>query len=421
MSIFDNNGSTISSLLNLVKSPRVQILGKNARQTAMNNFGGPFGVKPPIQSVGSRQSGSSGFGNAGANIGSQLASLLGGGGNSPQQQPVDPQMALWNQLLQGLQSPVDMPSGINTEDLMNQVKDALDPIYDQRARSAEKRSAQGRGEMQSLYKQLGQDYERLAPEQMLQAEQTKQEIEDLYGQLRSNIKGDFARVSDDQAELFQQLGIQDALPSVLDDQTEINQESLTAASENQAQQLQRATDIGDMDATYYRKGSPISTMRSTEVTNDMLGQLENYLQQNDAERASAIQSGYMDQLGMANSNLQQQQQMAQQENARRQEMLMQMLMGGMQQKNQPMTADSFMAGLDPSAQNSVAGAYTRLQRSPEMVYGKVEDKRNPVPGTFVETTPEWQMAQVDEMLKRGEIDQQTHQLLLMYLQLSLQK
>ncbi|HEY0771980.1 MAG TPA: hypothetical protein VGD31_16755, partial [Sphingobacteriaceae bacterium] len=87
--------------------------------------------------------------------------------------------------------------------------------------------------------------------------------------------------------------------------------------------------------------------------------------------------------------------------------------------NQPqeLTPDTFMAGLPGNIQQSVAGAFTRLQRSPEAVYGKTVDPRNPVPQSFVETTPNWYLLQADEMLKRGEIDATTHQALIMYLQL----
>ena len=35
----------------------------------------------------------------------------------------------------------------------------------------------------------------------------------------------------------------------------------------------------------------------------------------------------------------------------------------------------------------------------------------------VETTPEWYMAQADQMLQSGQIDPATHQALLMYMQL----
>jgi hypothetical protein len=98
-----------------------------------------------------------------------------------------------------------------------------------------------------------------------------------------------------------------------------------------------------------------------------------------------------------------------------------MLQGQVNGKQQSLTPDSFMSGLPPQVQQAVAGAYTQLQRSPEAVYGKVEDKRNPVPGTYVETTDQWYMAQADEMFKRGEIDATTLQALQMFLQLNMSK
>jgi hypothetical protein len=272
-----------------------------------------------------------------------------------------------------------------------------------------------------MYRALSNDYERLAPEQIAQADAAKKEIENLYGSLRSNIKGDYARVSDEQGDLFKSLGIEAALPDVLEEQQPAVDDALTAAAQNQAGQEQRYMDIGQEDATYYREGSPNATMTGNEISTDMLSQLQDYLGQVEAERTSGIQSAYMDQLGQANSQLGQAQQSAQGEMARRQEMLWQMLQGGMNQKQQPLTPDSYMAQLPQQLQQSVAGAFTQLQRSPEAVYGKVEDKRNPVPGSFVETTPEWFMAQADQMLKRGEIDPQTHQALLMFLQLNYAK
>jgi hypothetical protein len=242
----------------------------------------------------------------------------------------------------------------------------------------------------------------------------------LYGQLRSNITGDYARVSKEQAELFESLGIEDALPSVLDDQDDAVNEAAQAASELGTQQQQRYMDQGQIDSTYYREGSPLATMTGNEINVDLLNQLEEYVNQANAERSAGIQSGYLDQLNQAQGQLAQQQQGAQSESARRQEMLWQMLQGQMNARNQPAqapTVDSFMGGLPPQVQQAVAGAFTRLQRSPEAVYGKVEDKRNPVPGSFVETTPQWYMAQADQMLQRGEIDPTTYQALQMYMQL----
>lgn len=414
--------SLTTALLKLLQSPGVGY-GLNRLRGAVPKAFGPFmgpripglgGASPTNPSVGKWQNGES--------TGSSLGSILGGAVsrlNSTQQQSQDPLLSLYEQLLNQLQQPVNAPTGINTKDLMSQVQNALNPIYDQRAKAAQAQSDRGRAEVKDMYRALSNDYERLAPQQIQQAAEAQQQIEQLYGQLRSNIEGSYARVSNDQAELFKQLGIEDALPSVLEDQNAAVTDALTAASENQAQQEQRYADIGQMDSTYYREGSPIATMTGNEISTDMLNQLQDYLQQVEAERTSGIQTSYMDQLTQAQNQLAQQQQAAQSETARRQEMLWQMLQGQLQagQQQTQLTPDTFMSQLPGNTQQSVASAFTRLQRSPEAIYGKVEDPRNPVPGTFVSTTPQWYMQQADEMLRRGEIDTVTHQALLMYLQL----
>jgi hypothetical protein len=305
---------------------------------------------------------------------------------------------------------------------MQQVQSAINPIYDQRAKAAQNQTTRATQDVQGMYGALAKDYERLAPEQIAQAQQAKQEIEQLFGTLRSNIEGSYSRVSDEQGDLFKQLGIESALPDVLNQQQAPVQDALVAASENQAQQQQRYMDIGQMDSTFYREGSPNATMTGNEISTDMLGQLQDYLQQVEAERTAGVQSAYMDQLGQAQSLYGQQQQSAQSEAGRRQEMLWQMLQSQMKgnQQQQELTPDTFMSQLPAQQQQAVAGAFTRLERSPEAVYGKVQDPRNPVPGSFVETTPEWYMSKADEMLQRGEIDPVTHQALLQYMQLYFQ-
>lgn len=415
MGIFDG-ADIASALARLVASPRVQY-GVNQLKKTIPSIGGPFtssgssavrsGASPRVGTW--HQGGGNSFGNA---IGGAVSRF------NSQQQPQDPLMALYQQLLSQLQQPVDMPTGVDTEDLMSQVQSALNPIYDQRVSSAKAQGARAQEDVQGMYRALANDYERLAPEQVEQAAAAQEDVEQLYGQLRSNIEGTYSRVAKEQGDLFKQLGIESALPDVLETQQDATMEASRAASENQAQQAQRYMDIGQIDSTYYREGAPIATMAGNEISTDLLSQLSNYLNQVEAERTSGIQSAYMDQLGQANSLLAQQQQSAQSEAGRRQEMLWQMLQSQMQGKQQnSLNPDSFMSQLPSDQQQSVAGAFTRLQRSPEAVYGKVEDPRNPVPGTYVETTPEWYMSQADEMLRRGEIDPVTHQALLMYMQL----
>jgi hypothetical protein len=423
---FGNDGGMAALIARLLSSRGVQQGARQLGNTFQTQQGQPFRAPGSISSLGSRGQSRKGTG-ATPNIGGILGNvgkIAGGlaGAAMPQEQS-DPLLDLYNQLINQLQAPVNMPTGIDTGNLMDQVKKAINPIYDQRAQAAEDRTGKATGQVKDMYRALSNDYERLAPEQLAQAAESKKEIEGLYGQLRSNIKGDYSRVSEEQGDLFKSLGIEAALPDVLEEQNAPVQESLNAASEMQTQQLQRQQDIGQMDATYYREGSPNATMTGNEISTDMLSQLQEYLNQNDAERTSGIQSGYLDQLSQAQNQLGQQQQTAQGEMARRQEMLWQMLSSQMNAKNQQteLTPDTFMAQLPPQVQQQVGGAFTQLQRSPEAVYGKVEDKRNPVPGTYVETTPEWYMQQADAMLQNGEIDPATHQALLMYLQLNFAK
>jgi hypothetical protein len=415
----DAFGGIAATLARLISSPQANYLG-NQFKSQLPQVSGPFGVTQPSNST-PRTSGAfpnigqliggvgKSYSGTGAHLGSLVASL---GAPGP-----DPMQTLYQQLLDQLTQPVNSPTGIDTQDLMKQVQDALNPIYDQRVKQAQDQTGRATKDVQGMYGALSKDYQKLAPEQVAQSKDAQKQIEDLYGQLRSNVEGSYSRVSNEQADLFKQLGIQDALPAVLDKQQAPVQDALTAASENQAQQQQRYMDIGQMDSTYYREGAPNAVLTGNEVSGNLLNQLQDYVNKTNAERSSGIQSAYMDQLGSAQGQLAQQQQAASSETSRRQEMLWQMLQSQLGGKQAAATPDTFMSQLPAQVQQSVGSAFTQLQRSPEAVYGKVQDPRNPVPGTYVDTNPNWYMAQADKMYQAGQIDQTTYQALLQYMQL----
>lgn len=340
-------------------------------------------------------------------------------GFQPQQQ--DPLASLYDQLLSQLQQPVNVPTGVDTSDLMAQVRAAIDPIYNQRASEATNRTNRARTDVQSMYNDLAGEYRKEAPAAAAQAQEAQQQIQDLYGQLRSNIEGNYSRVSEEQADLFKQLGIEQALPDVLGKQEGGVQSDLAAASQLQAANEQYYMDQGQTDESYFRQGAPLASLTGTNYSKDMLFDLNQTLDQLDAERASGIQGSYTQLLGQAQDRLSSQQNQAYQEQARRQGMLWDMLQAQMaaqsQQQNMKITPDVYMSSLPPQMQQSVGSAFTQLQRSPESIYGKVQDPRSPVPGTFVNTTPEWYLSQVDVMQQRGQIDSATAQALKMYLQL----
>lgn len=409
-------------LRRLVQSPRVQTFG-NALRGQLPYASGPL--------MGRNNSGMGQRSQSGAtpNIGQALNGMITALGssmqNQQQTQPSNPLTELFAQLVDQLQQPVAAPTDVDREDLMNQVQSALNPIYDQRISAAKGNYNTGSADIKGMYSALSDEYKKMAPQAKAQADQAEADVADLYGQLRTNITGDFARVSKEQGDLFNQLGIGDALPSVLDEQDDSVKDALKAASENQANEQAYYLRQGNTDQTYYQEQAPNAILAGNEFAGNLLNQLNQYVNQTNAERTSGIQTAYMDQLNNAQNQLFQQQQAAQGENSRRQGMLWDMLQGMMTQQSKAssaqLTPDSFLSQLPPELQQSVAGAYTQLQRSPEAVYGKVEDPRNPVPGTFVNTTPQWYMSQVDEMYKNGQIDAQTYQNLQMYLQLAMGK
>lgn len=414
-------GPSMAALLaSLVASPKVQ-QGIGAIQHALPTAAGPFvggmtqsptGATPRIgNTLTYAHAGNS----TGAALGSTLAGLLTGA--APQQQQTDPLAQLYQNLLNQLQTPVAQPSAIDKEDLMRQVQAAINPIYDSREKVAQNQNARAQADVKGLYGDLAKNYEQLAPQQVAQSKDNQAQIADIYGQLRSNIQGNYARVSDQQADEFKQLGIESALPDVLGKQAPAVTDATTAASENQAQQQQRYMDIGDMDSTYYREGAPNAIAQGNDVATGLLSKLQDYIDTTEGERSSGIQSGYLDQLGQAQSALAQQQSAANSETNQHQQMLWQILQSQMSQKQTAATPDTFLGSLPAQEQQNVGAAFTQLQRSPESVYGKVADPRNPVPGTFVDTTPQWYQAQADKMFQSGQIDAATHQDLLMYLQL----
>lgn len=412
--------SIAALLASLVASPKIQ-QGLGAVQRALPQAAGPFSGGSPQNATGASPRANSltyahQGGGQGSTLGSTLASLLTGGSQQQQQQQ-DPLAQLYQNLLNQLQTPVAQPSAIDKEDLMRQVQAAINPIYDAREQVAQNQNTRAQADVKGLYGDLAKNYADLAPEQVAQSKANQQNIADIYGQLRSNIQGNYARVSDQQADEFKQLGIESALPDVLAKQAPAVTDATTAASENQAQQQQRYMDIGDMDSTYYREGAPNAIAKGNDVSVGLLNKLQDYINTTEGERSSGIQSGYLDQLGQAQNALSQQQSAANSETNQHQQMLWQILQAQMSQKQTPLTPDSFLGQLPSQEQQNVGAAFTQLQRSPESVYGKVADPRNPVPGTFVDTTPQWYAAQADKMLQSGQIDAATHQDLLMYLQL----
>lgn len=319
--------------------------------------------------------------------------------------------------------------GVDEADLMSQIRGAYDPVYDARRAAIEDamarqetRTERGREDVEGMYGALAEDYERLAPEQAAQADEAQAEIEAMYGQLKSNVEGNYSRIAEEQSELFQQLGIEQAAPNVLNPQAESAAKAATRADELGAINEQRYIDIGDIDETYYREGVPLANLTGSNRSADLLEQLQEYMGQRqsdisqlEAERTSGIQSAY-------SSALMQAQGQAAQQQSQQTGMLWDILQSQMQAQQQDpaeITSGSFMGMLPPQQQAEVANAFRLIERSPEAVYGRTEDPRHPVPGTFVPTTEEWWFNKVDEMYGNQQISEGTRSALMQFLRLYL--
>lgn len=330
--------------------------------------------------------------------------------------------SLYDLLLQQLTSPVT----VDEDELMGLIRGSIDPIYDARRSvlegmmsQAEDRTARGRQDIESMYEALAQDYERLAPTAAQQAARYQDEIESLYGSLRSNIEGNYARVADEQRELYEQLGIEDALPGAQEAILSQGADSASVADELSAINQQRALDMANIDQSYYRQGAPLARLTGSNRSADLLQQLQEQLaslqseiSMLEGERTAGIQSGFTNALLQARQSAEAQERM-------RQEMLWNMLQATMQPGE--LTPDSFLSSLDPTTQMRVAAAFRQLERSPEVVMGRVQDPRHPVPGTFVPITDEWWLDAVDRMYESGEIDEMTRNALLTYLRLRMER
>lgn len=333
------------------------------------------------------------------------------GARNPLQQPMQDSLGpLYESLLGMLTGSV----GVDEADLMRQVRGALDPIYNERIATARETAGEGKEDIRGMYRALASDYERLAPEQAEQAAEAQQQVEDLYGELRTNIEGNYARIAEEQGDLFKQLGIEAAAPEVLNPQSEQAVAAMNRAEELGTQQQQRYMDIGNIDETYYREGAPLASLTSANRVSDLMGQLQNFVGATEAERTAGIQSSYTQLLGQAQNRAAQMQ-------AQQQGMLFDILQGQLQAQSAgqdvEMTPDLFLSSLPPELAAEVGSNFRAIERSPEAIYGAVEDPRHPVPGTYRTLTDEWWFNKVDEMYEKGQLSEAGRQALMQFLRL----
>lgn len=332
----------------------------------------------------------------------------------------DPLGELYLSFIERLQE----PAGVDEASLMAMARGQLDPVYDARRvalqnmlAQTEAKTERGRDDIEAMYDTLGEDYERLAPEAAAQAKAYKQSVEQLYGTTASNIEGHFSRIAGEQGDLFEKLGIEAAAPGVIPHQAELAQQATTSLEQLSAAEQQRALDMGNIDQSYYRQGAPLARLQGANASSDLLQQLMDFRVQTnsdlgmlEAERTAGIQDAFTRMLMQAQGQ-------ASQTEQSRIGMLFDLLQGMQPDMSDVPPADAFLQGLPPEISQSVGEAFRSIERSPEVIQGRVEDPRHPVPGTFNPITDAWWLEAATRMFESGQIDESTYMALMQFLRL----
>lgn len=316
----------------------------------------------------------------------------------PPPNPLDQLLALMQSMI-GQTGPTYEP---DLENLMAQITGQVDPVYDARRRAIEQlmsrasqRTTAGRRDIEGMYEALAQDYGTqgdLAEQEMAEAQA---ESKALQGTLQKTISGTYARIAEEQADLYQKLGIEAAAPETIGPQAEDQ-----AFQESQAAQLgninqQYYNQLGAADQAYYQQGAPLARLEGSNRSADLLSQLQDYLAEYESGITELEGQRTGDIMTAFNQLAQQAQQFAQSQQAGQGQQqwgrlmdLYQIMEPRYSQQQQPglqSNAEQIAqgTGLDPAQANQLYSAIQQLGSNPAILYG---EQINPETGKAVKTT-----------------------------------
>lgn len=306
--------------------------------------------------------------------------------------PLDDILSLMQEMLLGGGQQVDLGN------LRSQIEAQINPVFDARRQAienlmsrAQQRTAANRQEVTGMYNALGTDYEQTAGVANQAAMQAAAEAAALQGKLKSNIHGNYSRVQDEQAELFKQLGIEEAAPAILPEQAEDQAFLEGIVDQTGAANQQFLQNQGTIDQQYYRQGAPLARLQGANISSDLMLMLENYLaEQGDVlgELEAARQGEITGSFNQLASGAQSQAQQGQQQLWER---LMDLYdiqkdrMAPREGGTGNLAIDvATSLGLPPRMGMQVQDAWADILSTPAALYGRVEDPRT---GEQVKTTP----------------------------------
>lgn len=426
MAIWDEIGQGLNPIARLLAGSNTGKAGAKLGARISNNpqamalfRGAGAGLSPGIaasrvgSSSRSRSDSPGGFGAIAGRFRSGVEDMIGqaaqnySGMQQPQSNPLD-------QLLQMMQGMVGAGAGSTYEpdldDLMSQIRRQIDPVYDARLAAIEELSGRaterigaGRADVEGMYNQLSQDYGTMGEEAAGLLDESQQESQQISGQLKKNIKGNYSRIAEEQAELLQGLGQEHVMPDAL-----AAQGADQAFQQSQADTMGAANEsfynqLGAADQGYYQQGAPLAKLEGANRSSDLLAQLEDYLAQAQAgqmelegQRTSDINTAF-NQMAMQAQQFAQQQSAGQgQQQWGRMTDLYNMLLpmyGPQEQPEQIGTQSQMIAGqlgLAPRENSQFQSALADIGSNPALLYGQIEDPRT---GESVKTNPQ-QVSQI---------------------------
>jgi hypothetical protein len=215
-----------------------------------------------------------------------------------------------DQLMQQIQSINVDPTPLDV--LMSQASGSagaqFDPLIAQLKGEIARTRSRGKNnqkEAHAMYNALSSDIAAEMPEITNQMNQASQETEDRYNQTQQQLQDQYNQQAQDQAELFKQLGIQAAAPTVSqqakDDQAFFQNQN--QSDENSA--LALLSQMKNSDVSYNRQSADNTRLAGNNVAADIGAQLEDYLQGANS-KLSGLEAGKQSAISAMLAQLQQQ-------------------------------------------------------------------------------------------------------------------
>lgn len=158
------------------------------------------------------------------------------------------------------------------------------------SKAARKQTARDRAELEEMYNALARSYAKQGEESIAQGQQLADMMQSISSEAQQNIQGTANQIQNEQADLFQGLGIEDALSAVAPEQAQDLQNELTETIQTGADAANTQLGFAGNNQRFFERGGQTAKLEGTNRSADLLEDLQDYLQGNRTAIAS-LKSG----------------------------------------------------------------------------------------------------------------------------------